>query len=65
MSCPVCKASYFILEQQGYGIAPVRRPALLYQRSYPGEPEYISPRCDRCFDREYRRRLSKERLKDG
>jgi len=22
----------------------------LYQRSYPGEPEYISPRCEQCFD---------------
>lgn len=23
----------------------------LYQRSYPGEKEYISPRCSQCFDR--------------
>lgn len=23
----------------------------LYQRSYPGEEEYISPRCPRCFDK--------------
>ncbi len=24
---------------------------LLYQRSFPGEPEYISPRCSRCYDK--------------
>ena len=23
----------------------------LYQRSYPEEPEYISPRCSRCYDK--------------
>jgi len=23
----------------------------LYQRSFPGEPEYISPRCSRCYDK--------------
>ncbi len=25
---------------------------LLYQRSYPGKPEYISERCEQCFDKE-------------
>jgi len=23
----------------------------LYQKSYKGEPEHISPRCSRCFDK--------------
>ena len=27
----------------------------LYQRSYPGEPEYISPRCSRCYDKAKRK----------
>ena len=48
MKCPVCKQKRRMLE---VGIR-VRVPALLYQRSYPGEPEYISPRCSQCFDRE-------------
>lgn len=46
MKCPVCK-----LEM-----------GCLYQYSYPGEPEYISPRCGKCYskaERKLERKLAK------
>ena len=51
MKCPVCKSDsggYYQLD-----FDEVRRwvEMSLYQRSYPGEPEYISSRCLRCFDK--------------
>jgi len=51
--CPVCKGA-----TGGYywpaTLSPKQlewREFPLYQRSYPGEPTYISPRCSRCFDK--------------
>ena len=48
MRCPVCKLA-------------IADPPLddLYQRSYPGEPKYISERCLRCF----KKKLKKEQGK--
>ena len=46
--CPVCHISHHIEhvgERGNWG------PQFLYQRSYPGQPEYISPRCQRCFEK--------------
>lgn len=48
-------------------------PYPLYQRSYEGEPEYISPRCSRCYDKVVRKELAgvqyqvgrRRSLKDG
>ncbi len=56
MRCPVCKMLRTIQEQQVYGGPPVTIPVPLYQRSYPGEPEYISPRCSYCFDKTLKQR---------
>lgn len=36
---------------------------LLYQQSYPGEPEYISARCLRCYDKAIRKAERKLRRK--
>lgn len=53
--CPVCK-----LSTGGYhypGVDPMTiewLPLPLYQRSYPGEKEYISPRCLKCFTQKLR-----------
>ena len=32
----------------------------LYQRSYPGEPEYISPRCEKCYHKAERKLLRRK-----
>ena len=37
------------LDRAKLATLPLEYP--LYQRSYKGEPEYISPRCVRCFDK--------------
>jgi len=47
--CPVCNKRKKMLVQEEYGGPLVSVPALLYQRSYPGEPRYVSPRCLECF----------------
>ncbi len=28
----------------------------MYQRSYPGAPDYISPRCERCYAKAEKKR---------
>jgi len=57
MKCPVCKSS-----TGGYWWPAVLDPQAkewhdypLYQRSYSGEPGYISPRCERCYDKAVRK----------
>lgn len=50
MRCPVCKGP-------DDGIP-------LYQISYPGYPEYVTPRCEVCLEKLYVRREEK-RIKKG
>jgi len=49
--------------QPEYGGPLFRTPALLYQRSYLEEPEYISERCSKCFDQAIIRERSRGRVK--
>ena len=48
--CPICGKRRKMRKQLVYNGPIVLVPALLYQRSYPGEPEYIIPRCLICFE---------------
>ncbi len=52
MKCPVCKrqTGYYYWEAVEPGKME-RHPYPLYQRSFPGEPEHISPRCESCYDK--------------
>jgi len=38
-----------MLDPAALATVPLEMP--LYQKSYKGEPEYISPRCSRCYDK--------------
>ncbi len=53
VKCPVCKqpiGQYAEeLAMQPGVMRQVDYP--LYQISYPGRKEYVTPRCERCFDR--------------
>lgn len=55
--CPVCKRPIKIIPD---GITPDGRQQTkeepLYQISYRGTKEYVSPRCSTCFDRMMERR---------
>ncbi len=53
--CPVCRIKRTIPVQLEYGDPLVRVPQFLYQRSYKGKPGYISPRCEKCFDKAMKR----------
>ena len=47
-ACRVCHITRYIEyvgERGNWG------PQFLYQRSYKGEPEYISPRCLKCYEK--------------
>ena len=57
MKCPVCKMStgYYPWPTIDTALPTQRRPFPLYQRSYPGEPGYISPRCERCYNKAERK----------
>ena len=57
MLCPKCKVRHTMLFQQRYGKPAVRVDAPLYQCSYKGEPEYISPRCLKCYEKAEKRPL--------
>jgi len=57
--CPVCGITRRIPDQVFYRQPPVWVPAYLYQRSYLGEPEYISPRCESCYDKAERKLVRK------
>lgn len=62
MRCPVCKIRRTMRVQLVYGAPLTTVDAELYQRSYPGNPEYISPRCLLCYDKAMKkleRRLNK------
>lgn len=56
--CPSCNTEFMITAVTNNG-RKVTVDAPLYQRSYKGEPEYISPRCYRCYDKMERRLLRK------
>lgn len=56
MLCPVCKIRRTMREQKVYGGPLVTVDALLYQYSYPGQPDYISQRCLFCFDKAMKKR---------
>ena len=51
VKCPICGKMRVMLEQLKYGeeSVPVAEP--MYQYSYEGEPEYISPRCYDCINK--------------
>lgn len=63
MKCPVCQKIITMIwfdqrktlsEQYGKLLGPV--DGMLYQISYPGQKEYLSPRCSECLDKVLRRR---------
>jgi len=60
--CPVCKRSSGFYRAPGtvYPEKTVMTPVPLYQRSYPGLPGYISPRCGRCFDETAKRETRRD-----
>ncbi len=51
--CPVCKLSTGFYKQDN--VDPEKPPDVfptnLCQRTIKGKPEYISPRCDKCYDK--------------
>ena len=51
--CPVCKMQHMMKTQifTGEAIKTVWVPELLYQRSYPREKEYLSQRCEGCYNK--------------
>ncbi len=60
IKCPVCK------RPTGQYIEPaiepgtiVQRDYPLYQFSYPGQPEYLPPRCLTCYEKVEARRKKK------
>ncbi len=54
--CPVCREQR-VVPDVNTG-EPVEEP--LYQTSYPGSKEYISPRCSVCFDKMMDKRNKKK-----
>ena len=57
--CPVCREKETIQVQLECGGKLIERDAPLYQISYKGSPEYVSPRCSRCISRVLDRRAAK------
>lgn len=51
MKCPVCKLATGIYEELVITGDIRWLPHPLYQRSYKGEPEYISQRCLKCYEK--------------
>jgi len=55
--CPVClvpTGAYLAMAILG---PPIQKDYSLYQISYPGQKEYLSPRCLECYEKvEIRRR---------
>lgn len=63
MKCPVCLQKRYITRQPQQGGDLIVVDAPLYQISYPGQKEYVSPRCSECLDKLMERRavLGKEK----
>ncbi len=59
--CPKCKTGtgFYEWENVDPDKPNVTIAFPLYQRSYKGELDYITPRCSRCFDREVQKRSIK------
>jgi len=53
VKCPVCQKASKIEDSDYYietgEVVVVWVPQPLYQFSYPDNPDYISPRCDKCM----------------
>ena len=51
--CPICKVGtgFYSWPSVIPGGPMQSLPYILYQREYAGEPNHISPRCSRCFDK--------------
>lgn len=59
MKCPVCKrptGTYTELTPEGQTRT---QDYPFYQISYPGQKEYVSPRCSECLDKLMARREKK------
>jgi len=52
IKCPICKIGTGYYSSPGSLRGILRKvPYPLWQYNYPEEPDYISPRCTRCFDK--------------
>lgn len=58
MKCPICQQDKQIIDfdhrrplAEQYGRLLGFQDAPLYQISYPGQKEYVSPRCSDCIDK--------------
>jgi hypothetical protein len=56
--CPVCRQKLLIDNVMD------GKPDL-YQISYPGNDEYVSPMCEQCLDKLLARRAEKAKKKEG
>jgi len=59
--CPVCKETEMMQVQLVYGGPAVEQAAPLYQISYKGSREYVTPRCSHCISRVLDKRAEKGR----
>ena len=59
MKCPVCGQTKMMKTQLVYGGPLVEVEQPLYQISYPGEKEYLTPRCIDCYDKVIAKREKK------
>ena len=63
MNCPVCKFSISPIPVETIDGEQGFMPDYLYQYSYKGEQDYISPRCCKCYDKAKKKLDKKERRK--
>jgi len=63
--CSICRCStdYFYSEHVIPGFLLTRNDYPLYQHSYLDSPNYISPRCLRCYDKAIKKQERKEAKK--
>jgi hypothetical protein len=54
--CPICHKEVTIQMAENYNGPVVTVSGYLFQVSYPGCKEYISPRCPDCYDKLIERR---------
>ena len=58
MRCPIC-------DQPQEPCRMMNNEPILYQISYPGNGEYVIPRCSDCFDKLLAKREEKKKKKEG
>mgnify|MGYP003394312187 CR=1 FL=1 len=51
MKCPVCGKREQIILCLSVNLQPIIGDTPMYQISYPGQKEYVSPRCSDCYDK--------------